>query len=75
MGANFEEACGSLSRKEFISKLSICLKESRETYYWLRILRELNLGDENFRTILANESLELIKIFMSSIKTAKKNLK
>lgn len=74
MGANFEEACGSSSRKEFISKLSICLKESRETNYWLRILNELNLADEKLRIPLEKESLELIKIFISSIKTAKKNL-
>jgi four helix bundle protein len=74
MGANFEEACASLSRKEFISKLSICLKESRETNYWLRILVKLNLGDEKSRSNLEKESLELIKIFMASIKTAKKNL-
>jgi len=75
MGANFEEACGSTSRKEFISKLSICLKESRETNYWMRILNELNLGDEKLREHLAKESLELIKIFITSIKTAKNNLK
>ena len=75
MGANFEEACGATSGKEFVSKLSICLKESRETNYWMRILNELNLGDEKLREHLAKESLELIKIFISSIKTAKKNLK
>jgi four helix bundle protein len=75
IGANFEEACGATSKKDFVSKLYICLKESRETDYWLRILTELNLGEAQLRTSLSKESLELIKIFISSIKTAKKNLK
>jgi four helix bundle protein len=71
IGANFEEACGSISRKEFISKLGICLKESRECYYWLKILQELKLGDSTLRSHLYQESIELLKIFITSLKTAK----
>ena len=35
IGANYEEALGAFTRKEFKCKLGICLKEARETYYWL----------------------------------------
>ena len=38
VGANVEEAIAAVSRKEFINKLSIALKEARETKYWIRIL-------------------------------------
>jgi len=42
IGANVEEAIGGQSKKDFISKLSIAYKESRETNYWLRILKDTN---------------------------------
>lgn len=73
MGANFEEVQAAFSRKEFICKMAICLKESRESNYWLRICDELNLGDSNQRLQLLAQSLEFIKIFTSSLKTARAN--
>jgi TIGR02436 family protein len=36
IGANVEEAIGGLSEKDFVAKLGIAYKESRETIYWLR---------------------------------------
>jgi four helix bundle protein len=39
IGANVEEAVGGSSRKDFINKLQIAYKESRETRYWLRLLK------------------------------------
>ncbi len=39
VGANIEEAIGGQSRKDFISKISIAYKESRETNYWLKLLK------------------------------------
>lgn len=38
IGANVEEAQSGQSRADFISKMSIALKEARETHYWLRLL-------------------------------------
>ena len=38
IGANVEEAIGGLSEKDFVAKLGIAYKESRETIYWLRLL-------------------------------------
>tara|TARA_R110000868_G_scaffold259361_5_gene517309 strand:+ start:72015 stop:72311 length:297 start_codon:yes stop_codon:yes gene_type:complete len=43
VGANVEEAIAGQSRKDFINKLSISLKEARETRYWLRLLQESEL--------------------------------
>ena len=40
IGANIEEAVVSQSKKEFIAKLNISLKEAHETHYWLRLLKE-----------------------------------
>ena len=44
IGANIEEAIAGQSRKDFISKMSIALKEARETNYWLRLLRDSNIS-------------------------------
>ncbi len=71
IGANYQEAQGAFSRKEFISKIGICLKESRESYYWLQIMERLQLGNNKIRSELKEESLEFIKILMTALKTAR----
>ncbi len=40
IGANVEEAIGGQSEKDFFSKISISYKESRETHYWIRLLKD-----------------------------------
>ena len=40
IGANVEEGIGAQTRADFIYKLSVSYKEARETYYWLRLLKE-----------------------------------
>jgi len=45
VGANVEEAQGSQSRKDFLTKISIAYKESLETKYWLRLIKDLKLED------------------------------
>ena len=42
VGSNYEEAQGAVSKRDFINKIGICYKESRESVYWLKILKELN---------------------------------
>jgi four helix bundle protein len=73
VGANYEEARGASSRKDFINKLTISLKESRESYYWFSILQELNIGNYAMLNELVSESLEILKVFVTSLKTAKNN--
>ena len=74
-GANYEESVGAESRADFIPKTQIVLKEVRESNYWLRLIKKSNLVSENDTDLkfLLPESFELIKIFSSSLVTAKQN--
>jgi len=45
IGANIEEAIAAQSKKDFLSKMSIALKEARETHYWLRVIRDAGLAN------------------------------
>jgi len=73
IGANVNESISAVSKKDFINKLSIAVKEARETKYWLRLLQESNLIKLNFTETLYDVE-ELIKILSSIIKTSKSNL-
>src|SRR3989338_6743698 len=44
IGANIEEAIGAASKNDFIYKMTVALKESRETCYWLSIIKETNIS-------------------------------
>lgn len=71
---NYGEAQSAESRKDFIHKMRVCLKELRETRVWLIILRRLGLlRDSKELEWLIAECNELISIFVASIKTATKN--
>jgi len=72
--SNHGEVEAAESRRDFLHKLRICLKDLRETKRWLRLVgRVKNLGSPaNFVTCL-NEVEELIRIFEASIRTAEKN--
>ncbi|MCC6826409.1 MAG: four helix bundle protein [Acidobacteria bacterium] len=71
IGANVAEANQAQSRPDFISKLSIALKEAVETEYWLSLLEDSDyLTRQQARSLLA-DCRELIKILTSSIKTSK----
>jgi four helix bundle protein len=74
--SNHGEVEAAESRRDFLHKLRICLKELRETKRWLRLVgRVRKLGSPaNFVTCL-NEVEELIRIFVASIRTAEKNAK
>ncbi len=71
IGANIHEAKFAQSKSDFISKLSIALKEASETEYWLEIMYESNLIKQNAYKRLDTKCKELIKMLVSSIKTAK----
>ena len=73
-GANYEEACGAESRADFIHKLQIVLKELRESFYWLRLIKKVNLipGTDPKLSALLQEAKELTNIIAKSIITARK---
>jgi len=74
-GANYEESVGAESKADFIHKTQIVLKEVRESNFWLRLIKKGNLlkNDDNDLEFLLKESYEFIKIFSSSLVTAKRN--
>jgi len=69
-GANYEESQAASSRADFLNKVSIALKEMRESNYWLRIIRELFPLTANINPIVV-ESEELGKILATIIIKAK----
>ena len=72
VGANSEEAIGGQSEKDFFAKLSIAYKEARETHYWLRLLKDLNLIDEKLFESLINDCEEIMKIIGKTLSTIRK---
>ena len=75
IGANIREAKYSHSRPDFIAKLQIALKECYETEYWIEIAQKAGLiSSEIARTIL-HDCGSIRRMLISSINTAKDNVK
>lgn len=71
IGANCREAYRAQSTADFITKLSIALKEAEETAYWLELLFETEyITDEQFKSVYFDNE-ELVKLLVSIIKTTK----
>ena len=70
IGANIREAFYGHGKNDFIAKLQIALKECSESEYWIELLIESGYYED--KTILY-KCVELKKILISSINTAKKN--
>ena len=74
VAANYAEACVPESRKDFAHKTNVALKELVETRMWLRIIALKQYLDSKQLESLLVETDELVRIFNSSVKTARKNL-
>ena len=74
IGANINEANYGQSKADFISKMHIALKETAETEYWIKLLYKTDYIDHKMGKSLLKDCLELKKILISSINTAKANL-
>ena len=71
IGANVEEAKGAQSKRDFLAKMSIALKEARETLYWLRVVGDATgNGDPNL-TRLTDEANQLVAILTATVKTTR----
>ena len=75
IGANINEANYGQSKADFISKLHIALKETAETEYWIKLLQLSEYISEEMATSLLNDCLDIKRILISSINTAKENNK
>jgi four helix bundle protein len=71
---NYSEACSAESRRDFIHKLKVCLKELRETLTWLTIIQRKPLIEPTGKLDgVLLECNELISIFVASVETAQRN--
>jgi four helix bundle protein len=72
VAANYRAACRAKSTADFISKLSIVEEEADETLFWLELIKETKILDNDFIDSLMKENNELISIIVVSIKTSRK---
>src|SRR5262245_53555610 len=68
---NYAEARGAESKKDFVHKLGICLKELRESHCWLELIVRADLLPETRLNPLLDECDQLIAILVKSVTTAK----
>ncbi len=73
--ANYHEANGASSKKDFRNKIYLCRKESQETHYWIWLLIGIEEAHEKELTILLKESKELLLIFNKISHTLKEKTK
>lgn len=74
IGANVNEAQSAVTKKDFVNKMGIAAKETRETKYWLRLLRDSGYLDSAAFDSVCADCDELLKLLNSIILTAQKNL-
>jgi four helix bundle protein len=73
VASNYRAACLAQSKASFISKVSIVLEETDESYFWLEFIVDEKLLDRKLVEPLLQEASELMAIFASSRKTARKS--
>ncbi len=73
IGANYSEANGASSKKDFANKIYLCKKEARETLYWLRLIKKSTVKTDLVVECqrLWNEVYELVLIFSKIAKSSK----
>jgi len=74
IGANIEEADSAQSKKDFIAKMSISLKEAKETHYWLRLLHLSDFISKDMFDSIIIDCEEIIAMLTSIIKTSRQNV-
>ncbi len=75
IGANANEAIYGVSRADFIAKMQISLKETAETEYWLKLLMLSEYISETEGESLVADCLEIKRILIATLRTAKNNSK
>lgn len=73
VGANVEEAQSGESKRDFVHKMGIAVKEAREARYWLRIIKATLLQDAGVDA-LVQEADELVRILATIINKSKRTL-
>ncbi|MDB5306053.1 MAG: hypothetical protein JWO38_255 [Gemmataceae bacterium] len=74
VGANVTEAQAAQSKPDFISKMNIALKESREAYYWLRLIAAAELMTAGQLGPITQEAGEVTRVLGAIVRTVRRNL-
>ena len=74
IGANIREAAFASSRKDFIHKLHIALKETNETAYWIELLGATEYLTQDMRASIHQDCVELRKLLIHILKSAKERM-
>jgi len=73
VAANYRAACRSKSEADFIHKVGTVVEETDESLLWLELLQEAQICSEVLIAPLKSEADELVRIFQTSLNTAKRN--
>ncbi|MEO6694368.1 MAG: four helix bundle protein [Ignavibacteria bacterium] len=73
IGANIEESVGCSTKKDFVNKISIAYRESRETKYWLNLLYDSKYIEKKSYDSMVSDCEELIKLTGKIISSSKSN--
>jgi len=74
IGANVFEASAAISKKDFANKMSIASKEARETYYWLKLLKDSNLSKIDLSEYI-REVRSIIFVLTAIVKTTQRRIR
>jgi len=74
IGALIREAEHAESKKDFLHKLNIGLKEANESIYWLELLYATDYINKRMFESVSKDALELLKMLISSVKTTKRKI-
>lgn len=74
IGALVREGIHAQSRADFLNKMNIALKEAYETEYWISLLRDTDYLSEDIYASIHKDSVELVKLLTSTVKTLKDSL-
>ncbi len=75
IGANIKEALQAHSKKDFLYKMNIALKEASETEYWIELLIETRYIDDKLGQSILADCIELNKMLIAIVKTTRYSLK
>ena len=75
IGANIQEALNGQSRRDFLAKMNIALKEAGETQYWIRLFAATDILTETESESILHDCTELVKMLTSIVKTTSSDLK
>ncbi|MBZ5670281.1 MAG: four helix bundle protein [Acidobacteriia bacterium] len=75
VAANYRAACRARSRAEFIAKLGTVVEEADETVFWLELLVESGMAQQQLVAAIAKEANELLAIFAASQRTTRQGVK